>query len=523
MTAPYYEKYMRSSASQLDAGEAEFMSFLEVLSVVDWESLLEAVLERSAHALDVVRAPHGEDPLGYLAQFMEGLARPERRLACTAIHRIVLAVLPAPGESPSAVFFQVLDVVDLIADQEIVQLLKGVVNDARISTEARVRAANALANHPDDIGDDFWLRLDVVRCPELAPAIVNGLNARSPARSLAVLSLLPALPYPPELLEYPVRATLSKLAAKPADQLGDFWGVAPVWLRELRSRLAPAKPGEAEETPRTQAFEAWRDRVSSYVENPWAVPPDMTGWTPEGSARFWDYFLIQWEPPLQSDQAIRLISLIPDNLSHASIERLLLLWQLGSPLEVGPDTLRPDLVALLWRRLLTQGAVWSFVATSTVKSNRFFVRSFSQVSTLALFHETLSHSELQGLFSAVPETHLLPLLQLVLEEASAAVALKALKSVRGQADARRLAGLLLSRLAAHTLLNRPGSSVEDLLLDGAAHAVAVKLYAYSPDIFLEGSISAPARLVVADGAAATTFHGLERQIRAAVRTSPPII
>lgn len=513
----------------MTSGETEFLDYLAALHLVEWEELVEAVVEGSSQALEIFRPLPQEDLASHLARFVERLGRQERVSFCRALERVLLSLIADPAGAAVALS-HAFDLAARIADRPVLGILEGFVRDSRFGASLRVDAANALANHAGDVPDSFWLDLDSVALPSLAPAIVNGLTCRSPMLALKALHSMPQGPPEPEVLEYPLRMTLRKLAQDAGwlSRLVELQASAPPWLGEALTRtlalhefapqLAESASSTAHQKSAELVFETWRTALELYLAGT-VQSFAFAAWQGETIIGFWERLIEDWKPtPLRESADLRLIKLLPVSHSRALLVKLLGEFKRAEALDTPPgERLSDRLVGVLWERLVAYEGTAMLLATSAAEHDRYIFQAFLQTLRKTLRNPRLGISALRLLVRHSLHENLSEVVRAALEyeHVSAALCWSLLEGEVGAREADRILKEVVRMLSGTSIAveARRQWPTQGSLIEGTDRAVALKLMAFNRQLFVVNvNVSPAAHLDLDDSTSPSTMRDLERSV-----------
>lgn len=498
MQRPFYSRYLESPASALTSSEGDLLDFLGTLNIIDWEELVQAVVDSSIEALDLFRPPPGDNVAHQAAQFIQRLGKYDRKNFSQALGRL-LRVLLAKGYMTPALR-RAFDLTSEIADTAVIGFLGECARNNQVDPAIRVEAANTLANHAVDVPDDFWIGLDAVTLPELVPAIVNGLALRSPMLGLTLISRLPKGPSSPNSLDYPLRMAVRKISQSEGWLLrvNDLRSSASPWFsvtlsrvlafKEFSQQFSKSKVVEGIE-PSTRTL---RESLSTYLNggsDTFESPNEVA----EISTKFWEEVMEEWAPASKSEAAnLRLLDLLPTDQSRFVLAKLLSEFERseGYDASKGLSIFSSRLGDALWRHVSNSHSIVTLLASSPAEHDRHLFQSYIRVLRKCMYKRPYSSDALRLLVRYSLEQNLIDILCEALgqDHIKAEQCRLILERELGFAEADRILKSVIRAISPGFSGDNPIGSkpLYDLLLEGQNRAIALKLLRFNVSLFSGG-------------------------------------
>jgi hypothetical protein len=264
------------------------LRFMDSLNRAEWIDLFRDLATRPSYVSSNFALKTGEDIVPYLACYLEQSGLPTKQNAARSLDALVVECLAHPSSEELTETIQTYFFLAKILQEGIrPNILQAVVNNKSFSREVRRDSAAVLANLREPLPNEFWLGLDFLDSPYLAPAAIAAIGEIHPLLALDLLSKLAVVEEqkPDELeelilaLKYPVRATLKSIHRLPniiellPSVRNMVEGLSPR-LRDLVSKLKPYKDfssiadireGAVRTITRDTARSAWQELVNNVI------------------------------------------------------------------------------------------------------------------------------------------------------------------------------------------------------------------------------------------------------------------
>jgi hypothetical protein len=220
--------------------DLQLLRFMEDLNRAEWRDFFRDLATEPSYVSPHFALRIGEDIVVYLASYLKQTGLSTRQNAAGALDALITERLAPPVEDDLTQIIKTYFFLAKMLEEGIQpNILQAVLKDEKFSIEIRRDAAAVLANLRAPLPANFWLELDYLRAPFLAPAAIAAIGETQPLLAFDVLSKLSAIEdqRPDEIkklipaLKYPMKAILKALRQRESDKL--------LFVREKVEELSP--------------------------------------------------------------------------------------------------------------------------------------------------------------------------------------------------------------------------------------------------------------------------------------------